>query len=316
MIAGGYDEVHSDGGTVLSHAGAYRRSGCFEIVGCVEPDATRRKEFMEYWKVDRGFSSIDEALSDGIAFEVASVCSPTADHPTSLRKLLTTSVRAVFCEKPICESLQEAVELADAYRKQNRILVVNYRRQWDPSMIRLAQDLKSGRWGKVLAGSVFYGKGLRHSASHIVDLLTLLLGPLEVCGRLGRRGDFVQSDPSHEAVLRTADGASVVLLVGDDRAVSVFEVHLVTEKGLIDIEDSGHVLRVRPSRRDPRYPSHVTPSKGERIKTGLEDSIFFAVENLREALGTGATIRSGAESAIATMSICEQIALSPSYYES
>ncbi len=305
-IAGGYDEA-TDGDSILSHAGAYHAHRGMRIVGCVEPDAQRRQAFMERWNILVGFGSLEDCLSSGTKFDVASLCTPTAGHGALLRMLLDHGVKVVFCEKPVTASLEETSRLVTDFEASGTTLAVNYLRRWDPAMKRLRDELARGEWGAVHEVVAFYNKGILHTGSHMIDLLQLLLGPLTLDKILHWRKDFSATDPTVDAVLRTEQGSPVYLIGDDSRQYARFEMSIACDNGVVEIEDSGFRIR-RRAIGSHRYFSHVQHlEKGATEETGLHRAMANAVDNLHGIITRGDSPRSDGKNALAAHTLCDEI---------
>ena len=72
-IAGGFDLGRPPGYLPYTHAGAYSHDSRFNITACVEPDETRRNEFMKAWEVEKGFNSVDDLVKSNESFDVISI---------------------------------------------------------------------------------------------------------------------------------------------------------------------------------------------------------------------------------------------------
>ena len=96
-IAGKLDSDHSNSSRPpLTHAKAYKRNKCFDLVACIDPDKEKRSKFKSDWGVEYCFSSIEDAISSQINIDVVSVCSPTSYHVDHLKQALSLNPRLVF----------------------------------------------------------------------------------------------------------------------------------------------------------------------------------------------------------------------------
>lgn len=309
-IAGGYD-VKAGGDLVLSHAGAYRIHQGFRITTCVDPDHDHRKSFMDAWDVPSGYDDLEGCLSDGCQFEVASVCAPTSAHGPILERLLETPVKAVFCEKPMTADVELTSRLVDDYEKAGKLICVNYMRRWDPEMTAIREELAGGVWGNVRSVTCFYTKGLRHTGSHMIDLMQYLIGPLSASVVLGRTSDYMQDDPTTDAVLATETNAPVYLIGGDGKDYARFEAVLSCQKGVIEIFDSGYRVRRRGLVSHRHYPGRVHLDEGESKDTGLVRAVALAVENLHDAVTQGTPLVSSGRTALSAEILCHELSSIP-----
>lgn len=305
-IAGGYDETPRYPDQILSHAGAYRAHGGFELAACVDPDAGRRAAFAAHWRVRNGFADLGTALAQG-AYDVISLCGPDAVHEAHLNTVLAAPVKAVFCEKPMTANARAGARLRRAFGERGILLAVDYSRRFDPALRGLAQEIASGAWGALQNASARYGKGIRHNGCHLLDLLHLLLGPLRLEQALSARLDHAAEDPTVDAVLRTKAGAPIILLGADSRRFALFELELLFEKGLVRIEDSGFRLTRREARKDSRFPAYQTLGKPRSEATELSRALLHAVGNLYDAVVKGAALLSDGDGAVAAESLADRI---------
>ena len=117
------------------------------------------------------------------AFDVASVCVPTAYHEAVLLELLDMPLRAVLAEKPLTGDVAQSQQIVDAYRVAGRPLAVNFLRRFDPVLATLRREIEVGDWGRLQSASVHYAKGIVNCGSHAIDLLHYFFG-LAACLRI------------------------------------------------------------------------------------------------------------------------------------
>lgn len=304
-IAGGFDAAGS--GTVLTHAGAYCRQGGFRLAGCVDPDAGRRSDFQQRWGVEHTYASLPEALGSGRRYDVISICSPTPQHAAHLDMVLRAAPRLVFCEKPLAAEIGEATALVAACRDADILLAVNYTRRWDPEISAFKSALERGVWGPVRSAVGYYNKGLLNNGSHMVDLLQHLLGPLELQAVGAVQYDHSAEDPTVPALLATTNATPVHLATGAAGDYALFELQVVTAKGVVAIEQGGFCWRERMVRESPRFAGYHDIGDDTQRPGGYARAMLGAVTNIHEALTQGAELASTGETALAAQTICDQI---------
>jgi len=106
-------------------------------------------------------------------------------------------LKAVYCEKAMACSLQEAVAMAEACRRNDTQFNIGTLRRYHPGYGKMREIAQSGEIGHPRT-AVFYGGGaLLHMASHSIDTLCYLLGDPEpelVQGRLGVSAEAISAD--------------------------------------------------------------------------------------------------------------------------
>jgi predicted dehydrogenase len=305
-IAGGFDAERPTTAMPLTHAGAYRRHGGFRLVGCVEPDASKREAFMQRWLVEKGFVTIDAARAAG-PYDVVSLCSPTALHAPHIAAVLSLAPRLLFCEKPVTGTAADTAAAVQACASAGVLMAVNHNRRWAPDIVRLRNELAAGQWGAVRSVIGIYNKGVLNNGSHLVDLLHLLLGPMEVLAAGAPLFDHFKDDPTVPALLRTRQGVPVTLNAAHAADYAVFELQLFTERGMVAMEDGGAGWRVRRVIGSTHFKGYAVLDSGQRVPGEYHASTLAAVSNVHAVLTEGAPLASTGETALAAQELCEQI---------
>ncbi|MCW5635301.1 MAG: Gfo/Idh/MocA family oxidoreductase [Rubrivivax sp.] len=309
-IAGGFDAERPTSALPLTHAGAYVRHGGFRLVACVEPDAARREAFMQRWLVEKGFATIDAAAGAG-PFDVVSLCSPTSLHAAHIAAVLSLHPRLVFCEKPVTGSAAETAAAVEVCAAAGVKMAVNHNRRWAPDIQRLRAELQAGPngpWGAVRSAVGIYNKGVLNNGSHLVDLLQLLLGPLQLVAAGQPLFDHWPEDPTVPALLCTRTGINVTLNAAHAADYAVFELQLYTERGMVAMEDGGAGWRIRRVVGSPHFKGYAVLDSGQRTSGEYHASTLAAVTNIHDALTGAAPLASTGETALAAQRLCERIA--------
>ncbi|MBI5164708.1 MAG: Gfo/Idh/MocA family oxidoreductase [Magnetospirillum sp.] len=303
-VAGGYAD-RSDG--AFTHAAAYRRYGAFHLAACVDPDAARRQSFAERWGIENAFASLEDALADGRRYDVVSICSPTQVHAEHLRRIADSGAKAVLAEKPLTGNPDESMAIVAQYRAAGIPLAVNYLRRWDPTVIALRDDLATGKWGQVLSAVIRYSKGIIHNGSHMLDLALLLLGPLSPVAAVAARIDHQADDPTLDAVLLTADGASVHLVGGDARAYFHIDLEIITTEGIISYGDGGFAVSVRRVAESTRFSGYRVLGDCEALTAGLGEAMVRAVADVHFSARGGPAPQCSGDDAVAVERLCRRL---------
>lgn len=306
-IAGGFDQGRPEQCLPYTHAGAYRRDGRFKLAACIEPDDSRRSEFMAAWGVPVGYRSIQEALGTCHQFDVVSICSPTDCHAHDLEIASRLSPKLIFCEKPMTASVSETKRLIAECAQLNILLAINYTRRWDAEVIRLQADMQSGRWGTLRSVVGYYNKGIANNGSHMLDLLHLLIGPMDIV-KVGKPiEDFFTDDPTLPVWLAGPQGIPVLLACGHAEDYAIFELQLVFSQGTLTMEEGGMFWRERRALDSETFKGYRTLDAGVRRAGQYPGAMLNAVDNIYRAITHGDPLASTGESALAAQYVCEQI---------
>lgn len=310
-IAGGFDIASKPGSLPRTHAGAYAEHGQFSMQACIEPDDHRRAAFMARWNIAAGYASFEQLVAaNGMAshaepFDIVSICSPTSCHHHDVEQALGLSPKLIFCEKPVTGNLQQSQHAVQLCSDQGVQLAVNHNRRWDPDVARLREQLKVGYWGSIRSVTGQYNKGVLNNGSHMVDLLQNLLGPLTLrdCGLPSF--DYLSTDPSIPASLVSSNGVPVTLSCGNAGDFSLFELQLVTQRGVIAMEDGGLHWRTRLSAPSLQFSGYQALAEGQVVGGRYFASMPNAVANIYQAVTTGEALASTGDSALEAQFLCQ-----------
>jgi predicted dehydrogenase len=306
-IAGGFDQERTPDDFPYTHAGAYTRDGRFNLAGCVEPDVSRRAEFMQQWLVPEGYADISGLASHVGRYDVISICSPTSEHYLDVKSAIVLKPKLIFCEKPVTPSALQTAELVECCKVAGVVLVVNYTRRWDADVMRLRDELRAGVWGAIRSVTGVYTKGILNNGSHMIDLLHMLFGKLEVRSVGKPVLDLSPDDPTIPAFLECMNNINVQISCGHAQDFSLFELLIVTGKGVICMEDGGLNWRVRSAIESPHFRGYRSLDAGECKSGALPAATLAAVTEIHAALMQGGSISSTGENALAAQQICEVI---------
>jgi len=306
-IAGGFDAARKGAAAPpITHAGAYAKDGRFELAGCVEPDDDRRTEFMSQWGISASFRRIEDARSSGSRFDVVSICSPTASHAHDLDVALDMRPRLIFCEKPVTTSAATTERLVERCREAGIPLAVNYTRRWDPSITELKAGMQIGRWGVLRCVVGHYNRGLLNNGSHLLDLLTYLLGPLQLVRAGCAVDDHTPEDPSLPMWLEGSGGVAVHLACGHAADFALFELEFVFSEAVIAMEEGGLYWRERRPVQSELFPGYRVLAADSRRPGGYQEAFLRSIDNIFRTINLGHELASDGVSALASQRLCEE----------
>jgi predicted dehydrogenase len=306
-MAGGYDLLQPDEALPLGHAKAFRQHKGFDLTACIDPNSEQRQAFQSRWQVPHGFASWQDLPHKAGAFDVISICSPTVVHAGDIKAALAFKPRLIFCEKPVSMHVTQTQQAVKNCADSQVLLAVNHARRWSPEVLKLKQQLDQGHWGALRSVSAVYNKGMLNNGCHMMDLLLNLFGSLRITHVGQAVFDHFDLDPSVDACLQTADGVPIQLNVAHAHDYALFEMQIVTEKGVIAMEDGGACWRFRAAEPSTQLPGYNFLNHGEWLAPPGSPMLRNAVANLHDALTQGAALACTGSHALQAQSLCEQI---------
>ncbi len=307
-IAGGLDSKKNKVGPPLSHAGSYSANPHFNIQACIDISAHRSKDFAKEWGIPEYYTSLDQAIRAGSCFDVISICSPTECHFTDIIACLALSPKLIFCEKPVTGTVADTMKVKVACEQAGVLLAINYNRRWDKHVINLKREIKANERGALRSVVGYYNKGILNNGSHLIDLLSFLIGDL-VINHVGRPDyDFFENDPSIYVSLEAKNSVPVLLVPGAKAFdFSIFELQLIFEDSMLLMLDGGMRWVERRVNSSDVFDGYLTLNSGVSIKGGYLATMSNAVDNIWLALTKGHPLNSNVETALIAHSLCENI---------
>ena len=96
--------------------------------------------------------------------------------PASCRTWPAAVSKAIWAEKPISPSLEEADEMVRVCREEGAQLAINCSRRWNPLFSEAKSIIDAGDLGDILQVTVYAECGLSTNGSHLLDLVRFLAG--------------------------------------------------------------------------------------------------------------------------------------------
>lgn len=290
---------------ILTHAHGYKVCGGFEIAAFVDRELARAQVASTRWG-GLAFDSI-RRLFETQVIDVASICLPDEFHYEALLSLAETPVKFIFLEKPPVRTTDEADAVRARYSGLPTKVLVNYTRRFVPEIRKIRQAISSGAYGDFLTGIGYYGKGLLHNGSHMVDLLQFLVGPVGEAAKISEIVDFYDDDPSISALLTMRRGGTFYLRHIDCRKFDVFELDLTFERKRIRICELGTIIEEHSIAEDRFFRGCRTLHKNVEYVTGHLKAMYHAISNIRNNLDRDEPLVCTLEESFDTVKTCSRI---------
>lgn len=175
-----YDDEMKTGGSVFlpyAHAPSYVATPGVELVAGADPHDEQRAIFGERWGVGSThlYADYREMLA-AEALDIVSVCTSTRLRAQIVIDAARAGVKAIWAEKPISLTLEEADAMVAACREHGVALAVNCARRWSPFFAQTRAMVEAGELGDLLQINAFGQCGLSHNGSHLIDTVRYLAG--------------------------------------------------------------------------------------------------------------------------------------------
>ena len=239
---------------ISTHAGAYVDNPSIELVAAADISDQKLAQFGKRWGVSRLYKDYRELLNKENV-DILSICTWNTTHLEILEEAAKKKVKAIFCEKPLSNSLKNADKMLEIINAHHMVLMINHRRRWDDIYIKIREYIKQGSLGHIQQVSCYYTSGIANTCSHLFDVLRMLFGEVKTVSAW-YKGDPHKDDPDMDGYLVLDNGATVTLQSLDARYYSLFEFDIYGTKGRLRIEDNGFKTTYWQLRDNVPMPGH------------------------------------------------------------
>jgi UDP-N-acetyl-2-amino-2-deoxyglucuronate dehydrogenase len=215
-----------------NHFDAIRRVDGLRLAAVSDTDETRARAAGEGQGVP-WFKSYAEMLAKG-TFDAVAICTPSGLH-SAQGIAAARAGKHVITEKPMSITLEQADALVEATDAAGVRLFVVKQNRLNPSIQLLKRAVDNGRFGRIYLANTtvrwnrpqdyydsapwrgtweFDGGAFMNQASHYVDLIQWLVGPVEsVVAKTATQARRIEAEDSGVAVLKFRNGAIGVIEV-------------------------------------------------------------------------------------------------------
>ena len=155
---------------IWSHIKAYQSIEKCKISAICDINLSTVQVIQKECNIINGYIDYNEMLNEN-KFDIVSICTPIQTHFEIVKKCIETGVKAIFCEKTLSYSLEEAEEMLRLCKENNVIFGVNYILRWDILNKRIKELLKNNIIGKIYTMVGYGATALHTSTSHLIDLI-------------------------------------------------------------------------------------------------------------------------------------------------
>lgn len=269
-----------------SHVAAYQQCPHTRLSGAVEIDAQKVSIFKRHHQDIPVFATV-RGLMDNVPVDIVSICTPAALHYTVLKELIDYPLKAIFCEKPIAQNLDDARRILDCCAQRQIALAVHHNRRWQKSYLTVKEAIEKGGIGVVRAVNAVYSGQVFNIGTHLVDTVRMLVqSEAETVSGIFTRED--SSDPDISGWIRFGRGIYCALTVSGKREDLIFEIDVIGSEGRIRITENGSRVEssvFRPSGRYSGYRELVSagvmpePQENKDWLVNAVTNIVFALED-------------------------------------
>jgi predicted dehydrogenase len=229
-------------GIISTHAGAYSAVSETELVAVADMNREKLNKCGKKWNVRSLYQNYKEMLENE-DLDILSICTWNSTHLDIVKKAVEYDVKAIFCEKPIADTLSNAYKLIEICNKNNVILQIDHQRRFCKFHQKVRDFIITGKLGNIQHVSFHYTAGIANTGSHMFDLLRFFFGDVAwIIAFPSENKSSNENDPNFDGVIRFKNNAFCTIHACDVNNFLIFEMDVVGEKGRLRITHSGFDL--------------------------------------------------------------------------
>jgi len=172
-----------------------------------------------------------------------SIATGASTHLAITSEAIKSNIRAIYCEKPVANTLKDADEMIRLCHGSSVILQVNHQRRFDGFYNGLKQFLHQGALGDINHVRFDYTRGIANTGSHMFDLLRFLLGDVTwVEADYSIYKSHTADDPNIDGTIGFSTGVTGSIQTGADQSRGLFEIEIIGDAGSLAIRNNGSVI--------------------------------------------------------------------------
>jgi predicted dehydrogenase len=286
--------IDNEGHTKLpySHSAGYEACDRTDLVAGADMRADVLEKFGERYGVplERQYTDFREMIVKEQP-DILSVATQPHQRIEVALFAIENGVKALFLEKPLSASLEEAQQLRAAVEKHGTIVNMGSLRRWRPNFITMREKITSGDLGNLETLICLNRATLFNMGSHWIDTLNVLNGDAPATWATGfianaaetMDGDTVLIDPVGSGEIMYENGVTAHLINRSGQ----HEIHAFCEQGAI------------VALGDDRVEIRRTGQPVEVLEIEEVSPTVRCIEDIAQALDTGGPTRGGMKAAYA-----------------
>lgn len=273
-------------GYVSTHAGAYVRTPGVKLIALSDLDTTRMDRYARKFRVPGRYRDYRQMLARE-KLDLLSVCTGTQTHRKIVEEAAEAGVKAIFCEKPIAESLGAADQMIRRCARRGVLLMVDHQRRFDPFHQAAAAFLRRGTLGSIQQVTCYYTAGVANTGSHLFDLLRFFFGETAwVQGAFSQNPSPDSRDPNIDGWLRFENGPLVTIQACDVRHYTIFEMNILGTQGRLRLTSHGFDAQLEKAQRSRHFHGYreLHPARLPINRSGPQEFMLQGVRHLLDCL--------------------------------
>ena len=224
---------------VFTHAGAYTRVAKTKLQALVDIDKDKLNKYGKKFNVANLYVDYREML-EAEKPDIVSICTLSDSHLEIAQACVRMGAKAIFCEKPIADNIDDAKELVAICQDNDVILQINHRRRFCEFHQGVKGFLDQEKLGKIQQVSFYYMAGIANTGSHMFDLLSFFFGDVDyVQAFYSNNESLYKNDPNLDGIVKFRSGLLCTVQAINVGDFLLFETDIIGSKGRLKLTRTG-----------------------------------------------------------------------------
>ena len=306
-----FDDEMTQGGSIFlpyCHGPTYHAATNIDLVAGTDPHPEQRQLFGDRWALTQDHLYADyRQMLEKENLDIVSICTTARHRATIIQDVAASGVKAIWSEKPLSLTLEEADTILATCEKYNVVIAVNCARRWNPFFHQARTLADAGALGEILQVTAYANCGLSHNGSHAIDTLRYLAGGQVkwVFGEMDAASDNDQSDPQGNGYMVFDNGVRAFLR-SMPTGIAMWEFDMIGTQGRIRSGTNGEAFELQRlqtggnrNRGIPATEPFPLPTQIPGMGITIVNDIIDAIEHGGSPRCSGADGRAALEIAIA-----------------
>lgn len=278
------------GALPYSHAAGYTACDRTTIVAAADVVEEKAKYVCSKWNIPKRYTDYREMIEKENP-DIISIATRPGNHAEITIFAVEHGVKGIYCDKPLCASMEEADAIYDACEKHGVKFNLGTQRRFSPGYIKMREIVERGLIGKRHSVIAYSGGAALWGYTHAADMLLFLASDSEVEYVQGNvavdDADFednrTESDPSIVmGYVRFKNGTHGISLLG-----SAYEFEVDCSEGTVRSLNNGlsFQLRKRGGQFNEILDAEFPPFEQKSGTVGCIEDIVEAIDTGRETKG-------------------------------
>ena len=281
-IGAGFDDNITK--SINTHAGAHYKSQNIELVALCDVDKQKLKKYGKKYEVSSLYTNFQKMLQNE-HLDVVSICTHADSHLKFVKEAIKYNVKGIYLEKPISNSLSNALKIINLCNSNYIMLQINHQRRFDQFYYEIKNLIEKNFFGSIQNVTIYYGGGISNTGSHLFDLIRLLFGNIAwVEGIKSLNLSNNPLDPNINGKIQTKSGVECNLHSINLKHFGLAEFDILFEKGRITIDltrSTSKHFTIAQKESNLSY-ALLTPTK--KTIRHSKNPILFGLDNLCDCI--------------------------------